>query len=119
MSPFVDGLVSLEQQTIHIHDVTTTSQVTTIKNMLSQDIINYNYDNWYHGNNKPSSSIHDAMLLASLNENLIQQQQQQAPSDVKTTKTFQRDQVVRIIDGNTIKLEKAGLVTLAGIKMPS
>lgn len=32
---------------------------------------------------------------------------------------LEKDQVVRVLDGNTIKLKKNGIVTLAGVRMPT
>lgn len=36
-----------------------------------------------------------------------------------TIQSWKRDHTVRIVDANTLKLEKQGLVTLAGVQMPS
>jgi endonuclease YncB( thermonuclease family) len=65
---------------------------------------------------QPSSSIEGTFLLSSLNE---KQQQQQQSLAAFSTRDFQRDQVVRILDANTIKLQKNGIVSLAGVRMPT
>jgi hypothetical protein len=53
------------------------------------------------------SPIDVTFLLASLNEIKI------------SSKDFQRDEVVRIVDANAIKLQKNGLVSVGGARCPS
>ena len=57
----------------------------------------------------PSSTIIEGpFLLAALNG-----------KSVETTKGFYPDKVIRILDANTIKLEKNGIVSMAGARMPT
>lgn len=55
-----------------------------------------------------SSFIDGTILLASMVVD-----EQKLPAGLK------KDQVVRVLDANTIKLKKNGVVTLAGVRMPS
>ena len=62
--------------------------------------------------NAPFTPIEGSLLLSSLSD----VGQQDLPF---STKNFQRDQVARILDANTIKLQKAGVVSIAGTRMPT
>jgi hypothetical protein len=58
--------------------------------------------------------IDGTFLLSSLNN-----ESKQTPELPFSTTGFQRDQVVRVLDANTIKLSKNGIVSLAGVRMPT
>lgn len=61
------------------------------------------------------SFIQSSLILSALNENEIKTSWSNAIKEL----TFETDQVVRIMDANTIKLKKKGLVSLAAINTPS
>jgi endonuclease YncB( thermonuclease family) len=61
------------------------------------------------------SSIQSSLILSALNDNEMKASWSNAIKEL----TFETDQVVRIIDANTIKLKKKGLVSLVAINTPS
>lgn len=62
----------------------------------------------------PQSLMGGEFLLSSIND-----ERKIAPGLPFSTKSFKRDIVIRVLDGNTIKLSKSGLVSLAGVRMPT
>lgn len=62
---------------------------------------------------KTASALDGSLLLASLNDI------KHAPGTLFPSNEFQKDQIVRILDANTIKLQKNGVVSLAGVRYPS
>jgi endonuclease YncB( thermonuclease family) len=89
-----------------LHFTPTRSLLIAIDNPSLPSTTTFEAFTWH-----PSSSIEGTFLLSSLNE--------KQQSSAFSTKDFQRDQVVRILDANTIKLEKNGIVSLAGVRMPT
>jgi endonuclease YncB( thermonuclease family) len=89
-----------------LHFTPTRSLLIAIDNPSLPSTTTFEASTW-----QPSSSIEGTFLLSSLNE--------KQQSSAFSTKDFQRDQVVRILDANTIKLEKNGIVSLAGVRMPT
>jgi hypothetical protein len=63
----------------------------------------------------PSSVIKSSFLLSALNENEMKTSLTNKINEL----TFENDQVVRIMDANTIKMKRKGLVSLAAINTPS
>eukprot|EP00980_Cylindrotheca_fusiformis_P028147 scaffold22583_cov106-Cylindrotheca_fusiformis.AAC.18 len=83
------------------------SQCTNIKGSVAIEEVAHSSATFASNDASP---LDGKVLLASLNN---------SPSNQVSTKYFQQDQVVRILDGNTIKLQHNGIVSFAGARYPS
>lgn len=61
-----------------------------------------------------TSQIESTLLLSALEGNT-----KKSTLLSFSTQGFQNDQVIRVLDANTVKLQKNGIVSLAGVRMPS
>jgi hypothetical protein len=69
-----------------------------------------NYNSLYLSCGTSWSVLYGPNLLVAIGDN---------QNDKNKWSGFDKDQVVRILDANTIKLKKNGIVTLAGVRMPT
>ena len=75
----------------------------------------YSYSSWIGASASSSSSVQLSFDDATTTTTTVGSTQ--LPPGF--AKTWKKDKVVRVVDANTVKLEKQGLITLAGVQMPS